>query len=225
MSQKTFLQHLETLGYYPLPQTHANSPGFSGLLIVLRENANGHEPEIAQIRLREWDGKSPMKQLHANGTEPLRGIVCPGRVVIRSRQEREATFYTFGGTLDSEQLSGETVFSLRSTAPILELQSDHETLADLLADETEALFARAEAQHQLSSQQLLDLLTSVGAEAVYLAVLHSLLPQSEEMTGSNPYPAGFINLLQQECNWYKDMGRWPLFPIGLYELLQKAKHP
>jgi hypothetical protein len=166
-----------------------------------------------------------MKHLHADSTQSPSGTICPGRIVIRSRQEREATFYTFGGTLESERLSGETVFSLRSTAPILELTSERETLVDLLADETEALFARTEAQHQLSSQQLLDMLTAVGAEAVYLSVLHSLLSQNKEMAYSHQYQAGFINLLQHECNWYQKMGRWPLFPIGLYELLQKAAQP
>ncbi len=132
--------------------------------------------------------KRPLVNLHADRNQPLSHVVCPGQIVIRSRQEREATFYTFGGTLESEALSGETVFSLRSAAPVLELLPERETVANLLADETEVLFARAEAQQQLSSQQLLDRLVKAGPEAVYLAVLQSLLPKDEETAVSDHLP-------------------------------------
>jgi hypothetical protein len=220
MNQNTFLQRLEALGYYPLPRSHPDSPGYSGLLIILRQAPDGHEPERIQLRLHEWDGKTPKVSLHADMNQILSPVVCPGRIVIRSRQEQEATFYTFGGTLDSEALSGETVFSLRSTAPMLELRQGQETIADLLADETEALFARVEARQQLSSHQMLDRLVAAGPEAVYLAVLQSLLPPDEETAVSHRH-IDLITMLQRERDWYQKIGRWPLIPRNLEMLVQK----
>ncbi len=219
MNQQTFFQRLESLGYYTLPRPHADSPGYSGLLIFLRQSPHGHDPERIQVRLHEWDGKTSMMNLHADLKRPLSHSVCPGRIVVRSRQEREVTFYTFGGSIESESLSGETVFSLRSTAPILELVSEKETTEDLLANETEALFARAEAQQQLSSRQLLDRLVKAGPEAVYLSVLQTLLPDDEE-TAVSPHHKDLVNMLTHERNWYQKTGRWPLFPQDLPTLLQ-----
>jgi hypothetical protein len=220
MKEQTFLQRLETLGYYSLPRPHPQSPGYSGLLVVLRLTPHGHEPESIELRLHEWDGKTTMMHLHADMNRPLSHVVCPGRIVIRSRQEREATFYTFGGTLESESLPGETVFSLRSAAPVLELLPERETVADLLAAETEVLFARAEALQLLSFPELLDRLVKAGPEAVYLAVLQSLLPEDEDTAVPHHRHSSFFNMLTQERSSYQKAGRWPLIPRDLATLLE-----
>ena len=216
MNQETFLQRLETLGYYSLPRSHPKSPGYSGLLVVLRQAPQGHEPEWIQLRLYEQNGITSMVHLHADMNWAFSHIVCPGQIVVRSRQEPEAAFYTFGGTLETEALAGEMVFSLRSAAPVLELLPERETVADLLAEETEALFARAEAQQQLSSQELLNRLVKAGPEAVYMAVLQSLLPEDEAF---HFYPE-FVKMLNNERDWYQKTGRWPLTLRDLTILLQ-----
>jgi len=219
MNQQTFLQRLESFGYTTLPRPHAESPGYGGLLVVLRQEPTAHQPETMQLRLHDWDGQMPMMKLHADLNQPLSHVVCPGRIVIRSRQEREVTFYTFGGSLESETLAGETVFSLRSTAPVLELLPDQETVSDLLAAETEDLLARAEPQQQLSSRQMLDQLVKAGPEAVYLAVLQSLLPKGEGTAVTHHHP-DFSNMLTRERNWYQKRERWPLIPHDLTALVQ-----
>ncbi len=214
MNQHTFLNRLETLGYYLLPQPHPDSPGYTGLLVVVRKAPFGHEPEMIRIPLYEWGSKLSIAKLHAEMEEPKTFVICPGKVVVRSKNEREATFYTFGGNLESELLEAETVFSFRSTAPILELVSEEETLVDLLAEETEILFAKTEAQQDLSSKELLVRLVKAGPENVYLAVLQSLL------TADRSYDQEFINLLNSELSWYQKMGRWPLFPRDIAEIVQ-----
>jgi hypothetical protein len=215
MDQQTFLQRLETLGYYTLPHPHPDSPGYTGLLAIIRKAPVGHQPEIVQIPAYEWSGKSSKVNLHAEMSHQRSYVVCPGKVVVRSRQEREATFFTFGGNLESEQLAGEAVYSLRSTSPILELVQDWETIADLLAEETEILFARTEAQQQLSSEELLDRLVKAGPEDVYLAILQSLL------TADRSFDGDFINMLNSERSWYQKIGRWPLFPRDFDELVSE----
>lgn len=222
MNQQTFLQRLETFGYYMLPRPHAESPGYSGLLAVLRQMPQGHEPEKIQLRLHEWNGKTTVVNLHADVDPTLSHVVCPGRMVIRSRREQEATFFTFGGTLESEALSGEAVYSLRSAAPVLELLPQSETVTNLLAEETEALFARTEAHERLNSQQLLHRLVKAGSEAVYLAVLQSLLPEGEDIGAPYPLYGELTDMLVQERKWLRKTERWPLIPRDLATLVYQV---
>ncbi|MCB8937295.1 MAG: hypothetical protein H6655_02695 [Ardenticatenaceae bacterium] len=211
------LNRLETLGYYSLPRSHAGSPGFGGLLVVLRQQANGHQPESIHLHLHDWDGQTPRVSLHANGNQSLSHIVCPGPISIHSRQKQEATFFSFGGTLESEVFANETVFSFRSPAPILELSFAQDTIADQMADETEALMARAAATHQISTNQLLNRLVSAGAEAVYVAVLQALLIQVTQTAVS--HQPDFVKMLNQERTWFQQSGRWPHVTRDLETLL------
>lgn len=219
MDQNSFLNRLETLGYYPLPRSHADSPGYSGLLVVLRRKPQGHEPDKIQLRLHDWDDKTSIAYLHAEMDRPFSHVICPGRIIIHSRQEREVTFYSFGGSIESEVLESETVYSLRSAAPVLELVPKRKTIADLLADETEILFARAKAQQQLSTEELLDRLTKAGPEALYLAVLQTLLSEIEAGENSKHSP-NFANMLTDEQTWYQKRELWPKIERDLATLLQ-----
>lgn len=217
MTEQTLLDRLETFGYDTLPRLHADSPGYSGLLVVLRHAAHGHEPEKLELCLHEANGHTPLVRLNADTPHTVSRVVCPGRIVIRSHEAREVTFYSFGGTLESERLPKETVFSLRSAAPVLELRPEKETVADLLADEAEGLFARAETQLHLSSAQLRHQLATAGSEAVYLAVLQSLwLERGETAVSRHPH---FLHMLNHEKSWYEQTGQWPVFPQGLATLL------
>lgn len=220
MSQLTFLQRLELLGYYPLPRPHSCSPGFSGLLTLLKQEPKGHEPESLQLYLQDWNGKSTLFDLHAADNPPHSSTVCPGRIVIHSQQKREVTFYTFGGSLEYESLPGETLVSIRSAAPILELTEDLPATANRLANETEALFARIESELQVNSAQLRTRLALAGAEPVYLAILRSLLPEAMAAL----HPSEFSAMLDGEQHWYTEANRWPDKPVDLYQLLEQPVH-
>ncbi len=222
MDNYTFLQRLEALGYYTLPRSHSESPGYTGLLVVIRQAPHGHEPLRVQIPLHDRNGRTSTVNLHAEIGQALSQVVGPGKIVIRSGQGREATFYSFGGNLESEALAGETVYSLRSAAPILELVSERETIGDLLAEETEILFAQAEAQLRLSSEELLDRLIRTGSEAVYLAVLQSLLAEEEDPAAGHVRQGDFRKMLAGEKIWCQSSGRWPKNPHDLTALLKAA---
>ena len=219
MSKISFLQHLETFGYYPLPRTHADSPGYSGLLVVVRKKPQDHEPERIQLRLHDWTGNTSMVNLHADIDEGQSYIVCPGRISIQSLKEREVTFYSFGGSIESEVLAEETIYSLRSTAPVLELVTARETSADLLADEAEILIAETMAQQRLSTDEMQHRLVKAGPEAVYLAVLQSLVGEDEESAVAQLHPDLF-KVLQNEQKWYKRNQRWPVNAHNLASLVQ-----
>jgi len=219
MNQQPSIQRLETLGYDTLPRFHPDSPGYSGLSVVLRQSPQGHEPEMIKLRLHEWDDMTTTAHLHADINQQFSHVVCPGQIVIRSPKEREVTFYTFGGSIESKALPGETVYSFRSVVPVLELLPEQETIADLLADKSEVLLARIKAQQQLSSQELWDRLVKAGPEAVYLAVLQSLLLEDEATAVPDHLHNDFNHMLTREQNWYQKTGRWPLMPRDLATLI------
>lgn len=220
MTQPDLLQRLETLGYDTLPRPHDDSPGFSGLLVNLRQSPEVHQPATIELHLREWDGIVAEVHLHADVNGLQSDAVCPGRIVIRSPQERNVTFFTFGGSLKSGKRPNETIITHHSPAPLLELTPGKETTADLLADETEGLFARAEAKLALPTHELLDRLTRLGPETVYLAVLQSILPKDDETPAPPHLPVHFVTLLENERSWYRKTGRWPVQHRSLIDLLQ-----
>lgn len=221
MKQQPLLRRLETFGYYPLPRLHRGSPGYSGLLILLQEHPpERHEPETVQLHLHEANGKFVRLSVQTDLSHAPPRLVCPGWVIIRSRQEQEAMFYTFGAMLESVALPGETVLSLRSSAPVLELLPNGENPVNQLAEEAEALLARVAAQRRLMSYCLVDRLGLAGAEQVYLAVLHSLWEMDEETAVFTHHYPQFRALLLNERRYYQEAGRWPSAPYRLDTLLQ-----
>jgi hypothetical protein len=223
MKQQLLLRRLETFGYYPLPRLHLNSPGYSGLLILLQKHPpERHEPESVQLHLHEADGKFVKLRVQNDLSHAPPRLVCPGWVIIRSRQEQEATFYTFGGMLESVALPGETVLSLRSSAPVLELLPNGDNPVNQLAEEAEALLARVAARQRLVSYCLVDRLGLAGPEQVYLAVLFSLWEMDEETAVFTHHYPKFHALLLSERRYYQEAGRWPRAPYHLEALLQDS---
>jgi len=220
MSGSSFTKRLETMGYVTLPRLHADSPGFSGLLMLLRRQPEGHEPQRIDLRLHQWDGRATRTHLHGDTASLSSNAVCPGRIVVSDGHGQDSVFYSFGGALESEAQNGETIYSLRSDAPVLALQTERETVADMLADETEALFARAQAATKLLPGDFLDRLVRAGAAAVYLAILESLLPEGGEPLVPEQHRPEFAAMLVREQAWYRATGRWPLLPRDLPALLE-----
>ena len=69
--------------------------------------------------------------------------VAPGAVIVTDRHDKQLSFFTYGGSIECVVVPDESIYSLRSSAPVLPLRGRlGEDLAEQLAAETEALFAR-----------------------------------------------------------------------------------
>lgn len=208
--EQSLLHKLETWGHYALPRPHKGSPGHTGLLILLRLQPGGRhfDPQSIHIRLQNWDNTPHWTTLAADTEFQQSRRVHPGKLTIQERDGDRVEFFTFGGTLEAEALPGEMVYSLRSSAPILALTMDTETAVDQLAAETQALFAKIEAQHNWREQTLLAKALVYSPEQLYLAMLTTLWRQDEATAVLRQSHPALHHLLAAEKAWFNENDNW-----------------
>jgi hypothetical protein len=150
MEEQSILHLMENWGYYFLPKSHPDSPGFTGLLVAIRKQPTEKhfDPQAMRLRLRDKynEAKWTTLGLHSPLELPIKASihVCPGEAMLRDRTDKRVNFFVFGGSLEAVSVPDETVYSLRSPAPILKLTDDRESVPDQLAAETEALIGELE---------------------------------------------------------------------------------
>jgi hypothetical protein len=146
MDDGSVLKAIEGLGCRLLPQTHRHSPGGSGLLVAIRKEPTGKrfDPKTMRLRLRNMRGVAQQRSLSLLSPNPDSDRVCPGHVILSDRFDKRVEFYTFGGSLQVIFAQDAQVYALRSTAPVLELVAEEDTVPDQLAAETESLLSQLE---------------------------------------------------------------------------------
>ena len=226
MEEQSILHLMENWGYYLLPQSHPDSPGYTGLLVAIRKQPTEKhfDPKTMRLRLRDkYDqAKWTTLGLHSPQELPIKASihVCPGEVILRDRTDKRAIFFVFGGSLEAVSVPGETVYSIRSPAPILKLTDDPESVPDQLASETEALIGELEVKWGANEEGFARRLAQVEPFQFYLATLQAILTRYErdhhilEETFHEFYLA-----LRHEKGRLMERGQWPATLPTLGELL------
>ena len=210
-SNTTLLLHqVENWGYYLLPKSHPHSPGYTGLLVAIRETPTKRHFDPEKIRLQILDEHSVPKRMtfYLKWHLVKSRQVCTGRVILRDRRDKKVEFFTFGGSIESVSVSGETVYSLRSTAPILHLTDKEESIPNLLAAETEILIAKQEVRWKGDDEGFGRQLAQIGPLQFYVASISSLLARSEQTSALQKEIAELYTMLHKERNWLKETGQW-----------------
>ena len=220
MEPQGAMERLLALGYDTAPPSHAGSPGFAGLAVLLREDASEHQPASIRLRLEEGEERTPWARLHAAPGLDWLPTICPGHVYIHSQSEIEGTFFVFGARWQREETAPGAVIQISSAAPLLELLPDPLAPINLLVDETEALWARVEAQLGLTTAQMLERMLAVGAEPVYLSVLQSLQAHLATLNLES-HLHSLAKLVAGELEWYQRTGRCGLYVPDLATLLRR----
>jgi hypothetical protein len=211
MGEQSLLELVKNWGYYLLPKSHLDSPGYTGLLVAIRKQPTGEhfDPQTLHLRLRDETGIARWRTL--SWLTPLEGSTrsCPGRVILRDRRGKSVEFFTFGGRLEVTSAPGEMVYSLRSLAPILELTTQSETTFEQLAYETEAAMGEIEAKWQPNEAEFGRRLANVDPFQFYLAALQSILLHYERAQSLERAYHEFHESLFQEKEWLVAEGLWP----------------
>lgn len=220
--EQSILKLIEHWGYYLLPKSRPQSPGYTGLLVAIRERPTGmhFDPEKVRIRLRDpvedrcdWRLVSRLSPVR----EAVR--VCPGLVSLADRVGKRVDFFSYGGWLESTQGPGELVYSLRSRAPVLRITENEETVANQLAAESEALLAEIEAGWLPRDEPFRHRLAHLDPLQAYLGTLCSLMNSYEQQPGRRTAFRELHDALEAEVEWLVYHGVWPDSPCGLEELL------
>ena len=211
---------MEHWGYYLLPKSHPESPGYTGLLVAIREKPAGEhfDPESMHLRIIEKDKETSWATLKSEAFFNKSIRVGLGQLLLRDKIDERVTFFTFGGILETASIPGETVYSLRSLAPILNLNGSLESVADQLAFETEAELAEQEARWGLNENGFLLRLTQVDPFELYLACLHSILQRYQQSPGLQRSYNDFYVALLKEKKWLLEMDQYPNRPPDLDQI-------
>ncbi len=228
MEKQSILQVMENWGYYLLPKPHPDSPGHTGLLVAIRKQPTGKHFDPQSMRV--W-----LRLLHAGHEEvrwttlwidsprelPIRGSiqVCPGRVLLRDRRDKRVSFFVFGGSLEAVSVPDETVYSLRSGAPILQVTENKESVSDQLAFETEELMGELQVRWGLDDEGFARRLAQVDPLQFYLGALNSILARYEHDHALQETFREFYLVLHNERRWLVERGQWPATPPSVEELL------
>ena len=220
MDKQSILHRMEHWGYYLLPKSHPASPGYTGLLVAIRETpTRAHfDPESIHLRIIEDDKDTYWATFRSEVLFQKPNHIVPGQVSLRDRIDRRVQFFTFGGSLEVVSIPGETVYSLRSPAPILDLNGSLESVADQLAFSTEAMIAKQEARWGLNEYEFLRRLAQMDPFELYLAFIHSILQRYQQSPDLRRSFYHFYAALIREKKWLLEVDQWPFLPYELDQL-------
>lgn len=204
---RTLIAQVENWGYFLLPPSHPDSPGYTGLLVAIRRApTNKHfDPETLRLHVVTAQGRPEAVTLDRKPNSPFAHRVCLGETLITDRFGKRVEFFIFGGSLEVAELADETIYSLRSSAPILQLTRDLESLSDHLA--SQAQVELNELRSLWRADDAFDKrLASIEPQVLYRALLRALREKfSNAPALHETYPA-FYKMLTQEIEWHQEHG-------------------
>ena len=122
--------------------------------------------------------------------------VCAGVVIMEDRNKAKKEAFTFGGDLKITSQAEQTICTLSSTAPILDI-SDASPMRRFFVDELEILFAERRAafkNHRLYEKALIH----ADPLELYLASLKYLIEKFEKFPHKNSTYRQFLGFLYTE---------------------------
>ncbi|MFQ6100972.1 MAG: hypothetical protein ACE5OS_07015 [Anaerolineae bacterium] len=225
MDRSHLLELMKGWGYYPLPKSHPESPGYTGLLVAIRKQPTGEhfDPERLHLRLRDAEGHSQWQT--SSWLQPLQDSdqVCPGPVTLHDRHNKRVHFFTFGGSIEVFSEPDVIVHVLRSPAPILELVERGETIPDQLAAETEVLIGEIEGKLDELDEEEFDLQqVQIDPLQLYVTALQFVLQRYTHTVALQKTYREFYDALRREKDWLVANGLWPATPPSFESLFSQC---
>jgi hypothetical protein len=218
--EASVLRRMEHWGYYLLPKSHPASPGYGGLQVAIREEPTREhfDPQTIDLQVVSYDG-APTRSRLQRTTEIGRRHVPLTRIILKERSgEKEAKFFTFGGVLEAVHGRHETVFTLQTAAPVLDMTRPVLTIAEELAVETERLIGTLQAEWGRDDEGFGRRVARIGPAELYKATIHSLIEECRAAEAHHCSEA-FATMLREEQRWLQQHEEGPVIPRTLEQLL------
>lgn len=145
--------------------------------------------------------------------------VCPGTIIMEDRNGKKEEAFSFGGQLSIEEKEAQTICSLVSPAPILEISTANpmqklfvEELGIIVA-EKRAMFADEHAYRQK--------VCSVEPFALYQACLHALVEKFEALPKNDETNQRFLFFLHSHVRRMKAAGVFQGYFATLEDIFKK----
>jgi len=217
---------IDKWGYYLLPLSHPGSLGVSGLIVTIRAKPTEKhfDPEKILLTAMGTNGQPEHMALEYRLHNSLCPRVCPGRICLIDRVGKVVEFFTFGGVIEVVERADETIYSLRSTAPIFMLLSDTGSLADQFVEEVEVEFNTLRALSGTQDSEFECALAGFDAKTLYEVTIRDLWKKySVSHIMQRAFPE-LYQMLIRESNWLKQSTTWQEAGPSLEDLLRRS-HP
>jgi hypothetical protein len=214
------LRRMEHWGYYLLPKSHDASPGYGGLQVAIREELTREhfDPETVDLQVIGYDGAPIWSKLHRDSEVRHRRVPLT-RIILNDRSgKKDAKFLTYGGRLEAIYTRHETVFTLRTPAPLLDLTARGLTIAEELAVETERLLGALQVEWGRDDEGFARQVAQVDPMELYGATIHSLVDECEALEAHHCSEA-YLLMLREEQAWLERHRERPGKTRRLEELL------
>ena len=202
------------LDRFTIHDAHLSHLGIGGWSVSI---APADQPRVNVARRVHARVVDPEGDVVESSFEPVvtpagRWRVCPGRVRLLTSQDGEWEYFCSGGEIET-RLDGERLdCSLRSSAPILPLSSERETLADQLAEEMALRIAEARA----GADDLNDFdrrLAALEPMGFYTALLADILDDYRDKPDLRRVFHALDAAARQERETLRGAGHWPASPL------------
>lgn len=221
LSQAT-LQTLSENGLYALARPHADSPGYTGILIMLANSQ--HEPLVAPDSVSAWlaDRETACQWVQFTAAHPRIGHhqLAFGGVLAEKQQGAMARLFVFGGEVNVQATELGPVMIVQSAAPILaQLNRINDTVVDQLAAQAEVLLAEWCSLHEWTEQEARQHLAHIAPETLYLTCLRAILEKFDPHLSLQRAEPALYTMLQRERAWYEQQAKWHNAALSLEALL------
>ncbi len=206
----TLVSQVENWGYLLLPPSHPESPGYSGLLIAMRSTPTGKhfDPELLHLHVVGARGRPEEMSFHRLPSFKTEQRVTVSEIKLSDRSGKAVEFFTFGGWFEAAEYAEETIFSLRSSAPIIFLTPQVDTPSDQLVSEVQVQLNALRAEWGAREAEFERRLAGLSPRVLYEAALRSLLEKYGHSPALQETFAPFYRLLTREAEWLKTHNAW-----------------
>jgi len=208
-------------GYYFHSREYSDSPGHPRLDVLLRSVPTGKHFDPEKLSLTaapKHRGAELLRVQHPwSGQEQYRA--CAGRVILQDRKGKKVEAFTFGGDLRIESEEMLTACFLTSPAPILE-RIGTSSIPELLAEETEIIFAERRADWEPDQSTFKDRLTAADPFTLYCICLESLKEKFKRYPSrGDEFIRQFVHFLNTEIKTLHELDKWPVSIPTIDEIL------
>jgi hypothetical protein len=210
MNASSLLKTMEDWGYYLMPKAHADSPGYGGVLIAMRQTPTEqhYDPELLELRLADQSEASWTSLIFYSSLNGAHEVL-PGRVIVIDRFDKHIEFFTFGATVEEIRGLHDVVFALTSDAPVLMLTGEDDNIGDQIAYEAEGLLARRQALQVRHVSPILPASAhGHSATMLYQISLEETIKRFERIPMMKMAGRGVYAELQRERQWLMNSGNW-----------------
>ena len=200
------LERMQAWGYQFAMKSHPDSPGYSTLMIALREipTRKHYDAEVIRVQIPSDEGTLTWTAFHFAQRALQPRELGYTRIILKDRLEKAVSFYCFGGTIESVAAVDLNVYIIRSQAPIIDLSSEKDILAIELANEADILTARIRASFGGDEQEYARRMYKLSTKQRYGGTIHSIQARLQLETTLRSDSKILSRFLQREAKYVKD---------------------